>query len=82
MRFSIVFVVIFVGVLCRFIVMTAFSVIAVAVIQSADMSASITITKVSPHHAKHLRPTQREKRKGNERGVRAAGHRGQEFNSL
>lgn len=76
MRFAIVLFMLLVRVRCRFIFVAALVVIAVAMIEGADLSRAVAVTKVATHDAKHLCPTQREKREGNEQWVRASGHDG------
>ena len=74
MRLTVILIMIVMRVRCRFIVMAALVVIAMTVIKGADLSDAVAVTKVATHDAKHLRPTQREKREGNKHGVRASGH--------
>ena len=80
MRSSIVLVMIFVGVRCRFILVAALVIIAVAMVIGGDLRHAVAVTKVATHDAKHLCPTQREKREGNQQGGRATRHGDQEVN--
>ena len=62
MRFSIVFVMIFMSMRCRFIFMAALVMITMTMVEGGDLCDAVTVTKIATHDAKHLRPTQREKR--------------------
>lgn len=62
MRFSIVFVMIFMSMRCRFIFMAALVMITMTMVEGADPRDAMAVTKVATHDAKHLRPPQREKR--------------------
>ncbi len=62
MRFTAVLIMIVMRMRCRFIVMAALVVITMTMIKRADLSDAVAVTKIATHDAKHLRPTQREKR--------------------
>lgn len=68
MRFAFMLVVIFVGMRQRLIIVAAVVMITMTVIKRDDLSRAVAVTKVATHDPKHLRPPQREQRKGNEHG--------------